>query len=108
ADLLEIALQHIDLFDLADTAGQVVALDPFAQYLNLLVGQGVADDDRCRRAMFPDSDPARAIAAAPYMAIRTRRVGAGSRGEMPPARCLLPAAILSPPENPSHGTTRTA
>ena len=45
ADLLEIALQHIDLFDLADTAGQVVALDPFAQYLNLFVGQGIAGDD---------------------------------------------------------------
>src|SRR5690606_23551182 len=44
-DVLEVALQHVDLLDAADAAGQVVVLDALAQGLDLLIGQGVAGDD---------------------------------------------------------------
>ncbi|MCY1548125.1 hypothetical protein D9M68_842140 [compost metagenome] len=43
--MIEVALQHIDLLDSADAAGQVVAVDTRLEGLNLFVGQGVAGDD---------------------------------------------------------------
>ena len=45
ADVLEVALQHVDLFDAAHAADQVIVINACFQRLDLFVGQGVARDN---------------------------------------------------------------